>query len=117
MRPTQQIKKIANKNAREYVQNKQAFKGANLYGDWRYISNRDVYVVYSYGAHWPLFMYDDAVGVWFENTERVSVSTSKHATQAHPHVPTIVCDTNTIKRAISEGVNAVLLRGEVEEMV
>jgi hypothetical protein len=106
------MKRIANKDAREFVQSKQAFKGANLYAVWTREKGRAMYVVYSYGGHWPLFMYDDEVGVWFENAERVSVTTSKHRTLAHPHVSTIVCDADTIKQAMKNGVNAVLLRGE-----
>ena len=109
------MKKIANKNAREYVQNKQPFTGSNLYSKWLRVAGREMYVVYSYGYHWPLFVYDKAVEVWFENTERVSVTTSKHRTMAHPHVPTIVCDTKTIQRAMAQGVNAALQRGETEE--
>jgi hypothetical protein len=83
--------KISNRNARRYVQDCIPFKGNNLYGEKR----GDKFVVFSYGSHHPLFLYKD--GVWYENTEKRSVSTSRHRTQAHPHFTTVVCDTATMK--------------------
>jgi hypothetical protein len=40
------------------------------------------YVVYSYGEHWPLFVYED--GKWYENADKYSRSTTKHHGQLHP---------------------------------
>lgn len=115
------IPKIANKDARDYVRSRKEFKGSNLFAEWVTVKytdenghwqTRDVYVVASYGKHWPLFVYDDLVGVWFENMDRYSVTTSKHKSQAHPNVPTIACDKDVIRDVIANGVNAVVLRGE-----
>lgn len=44
------------------------------------------YAVFSYGEHWPLFVWDGHA--WFENTDRYSVTTSKHRGYTHPHVET-----------------------------
>ena len=113
--------KIANREARDYVRSRKEFRGSNLFAEWVTVSytdehdqwqERDVYVVYSYGKHWPLFVFDDLAGVWFENMDSYSVTTSKHRSQAHPHVPTIACDKEVTRRVITEGVNAVVLRGE-----
>lgn len=76
--------KIPNYKAKEYVQNRQPFTGSNTFGE----CVGDAYVVYSYGHHWPMFIY---VGnKWYENKDSRSVSTSKHQTQLRP------CNTNLI---------------------
>lgn len=74
---------IANKNARPYVQARKPFRGSNTEAVWHGASRR--YVVYSYGVHWPLFIYDEAQGVWFENAGKYSQSTSRQHSQLHPH--------------------------------
>jgi hypothetical protein len=82
--------KISNCNARPHVQRLQVFKANNLWSEWVDDMNTDTkdarYVVYSYDRHWPLFIYDVRTDVWFENTSKYGVTTSKHKTQSHPHV-------------------------------
>jgi len=72
--------RVANKDARRYVQDRLPFEGSNTFGRWDNKGSR--YVVYSYGSHWPLFIYTE--NKWYENADRRSVSTSKHRTQLHP---------------------------------
>jgi hypothetical protein len=81
--------KIANRDARKYVQRLDPFQGSNIYAQMHQPnpgSPASWYVIYSYGAHWPLFVYAD--GVWYENEDRYSPTTSKHRGQVHPHQPT-----------------------------
>lgn len=87
--------KIANRDARRFVQRLHPFEGNNLYGN-NWCSNPSSgdpgdsgYVVYSYRPDWPLFVciHLDGRDRWFENRERYSVTTSKHRTQAHPLPP------------------------------
>ena len=73
--------RIANRNARDYTWSRQEFKGSNLFAEW---VNEFLYVVYSYGKHWPLFIYDDRIGKWIGNHDKYSRSTSRHWSQAHP---------------------------------
>ena len=75
--------RITNVTAREYVQKRERFRGNNLYGEWR----GDRYVVTSYGDHFPLFIWEH--GTWYENIEKITVTTSKHRTQTHPHEDTL----------------------------
>lgn len=75
---TAKIPRVANKDARAYVQQRKPFQGSNTSGV--YIDDR--YVVYSYGAHWPLFVYDD--GRWFANSDRYGQTTTMHRGQLHP---------------------------------
>ena len=65
---------------RPYVEARRAFRNSNgqLFGR----HERGLYVVYSYGEHWPLYIYDGAQ--WLENSDRTSVTTSKHRSQARP---------------------------------
>lgn len=68
---------------RYYVRNHINFTNSNgqLYGRWL---TPNLFVVYSYGAHWPLFVYDAALSTWYENEDRASRTTSKHRSQTHP---------------------------------
>ena len=82
-------------NARQYIQSLTPFhnsgsnhrhpKGSTLWGEWMTFADDSdpLYVVYSYGSHWPL--YANWKGVWFANKDKASRTTSKHYSQAHPH--------------------------------
>lgn len=80
--------KTSNKNCRILVQNRQAFTANNIFAE--YIThNADGtpvdpcrYVVYSYGKHWPLFVFEH--GTWYANIDKTSPSTSRHQSQANP---------------------------------
>ena len=87
---------VANIRCRRLVQDRVPFRGSNLYAEPR---PDGAYVVFSYGEHFPLFVYKG--GRWFENSDRYSVSTSKHRTQSHPHVETVKLPTDELKRLLS----------------
>lgn len=76
------MERIANRDASSYVRRRQEFKGSNMFSI--YLGDR--YVVYSYGAHWPMFIHAD--GTWFENQDKHSRTTSKQRGQAHPRTAT-----------------------------
>lgn len=105
--------KIANRDARRHVQSRTAFVGSNLFGT----TIGDNYAVFSYGIHWPLFIYSN--GAWFENEERHSVTTSKHRSQSHPHCPTILLSKSWTQTLLTQGFQALakarILNGEVAE--
>jgi hypothetical protein len=85
---------ITNQQSRSFVQQCVPFHTNNntLYGEW----TGRLYVVFSYGNHWPLFIYDPEAKVWFENSSRYSNTTSKHRTQARP------ISTDSVERVILE---------------
>lgn len=102
--------KIANRDARRYVQSRTTFVGSNLFGYTftdRFAPEgmQDGYAVFSYGVHWPLFIYSH--GMWFENEERHSVTTSKHRSQSHPHCPTVFLSHHWMKKLFNEGFQAI----------
>jgi len=92
--------KLSNSNVRNAVQNRVEFKNTNgtLFGRWE---TPFLYVVYSYGEHFPMFLCDGRHGSsWAINTDKYSVTTSKHFTQAHPQCETVGSDTQELKEYI-----------------
>ena len=81
---------VTRQQARAKVQAREAFKTSNghLFGRWETPS---LYVVYSYGDHWPLFLWDGTE--WFENEDRTSITTTHHRGYTHPH-----CETAKVSR-------------------
>ena len=92
--------KIANRNSSQYVQNCELFKANNLYSE----SNDDFYIVFSYGSHWPLWVYCKRLGMWLENTDKYSVTTSKHKSQSNPCVDTVKMSVNALRKFLSGDV-------------
>ena len=74
--------KIANNKASQAVADKVEFNGSNTFGRWYNGNETTIYVVFSYGYHFPMFAW--IKGVWYENTDKYSVSTSKQQTQLRP---------------------------------
>jgi len=77
--------KIANRDAGRYAADKVVFVGSNLFAEWRTGTDEGTrYVVFSYGNHWPLYIWDVTTEQWYGNFSRFGVTTSKHFTQARP---------------------------------
>ncbi len=103
--------KIANRDARQFVQKQHPFEGNNIYAQFHTMKNEDGthtgmwYAVYSYGDHWPLFIH--CHDTWFENEDKRSVTTSKHRTQTHPHCPTVLLSYQWMLQLASGGYQAI----------
>lgn len=99
--------KIANKNAREFVQKEHPFDGNNLFAQFgcSHDTKETWYVVYSYGLHFPMFV--KANGIWFENEDKFSPTTSKHRSQAHPLCPTVLLSTRHMLTLAKDGYSAL----------
>ena len=85
--------RIANRDTSSLVSRRVPFKANNIFAQAHTPKHghTTLYVVYSYGEHFPLFVAEtDGAGntVWYENTDRYSVTTSKHKSQARPHYVT-----------------------------
>lgn len=74
------------RDCRELVERRQPFKTyGSLYAEHTSASDgSDLYVVYSYGPHWPLYVYHNPTGLWFGNADKTSMTTSRHASAARP---------------------------------
>ena len=110
--------KTSNKNCRTLVQNRQAFTANNIFAE--YITrnaNGDSldtcrYVVYSYGKHFPMFIFEG--GHWYANCDKYSVSTSKHFTQANPCLgqsQAIPMNTNQMHTIVRWGIAGLAAKG------
>lgn len=103
--------KIANRDARQFVQRLHPFEGNNLFAQFFCADTSSAqpgdsgYVVYSYDFHWPLFVHCN--GVWYENEEKFSRTTAKHRTQSHPHQPTVLLSTPWMQRLVKGGYKAI----------
>lgn len=104
---------IANKNAREFVEARQPFKGSNLYAERHRASHghTDIYVVYSYGTHFPIYVAeadDNGEVHWYENAGRYSISTTKHQSQACPYnVKRMPMTTAMLRALVRDGIAGV----------
>jgi hypothetical protein len=88
------MQRVSNKNASAVVAARQEFKGSHTFGEW----DGDNYVAYSYGKHFPMYVYSN--GEWFENSDKYSVSTSKQQTQLRPTYHTTPKTTEELKQII-----------------
>lgn len=87
--------RVANRDASKYVNELKEFKGSyNRYADASIFAenkvsfdDEELYVVYSYGYHFPMYIYDRQAGIWVGSKDKYSSSTSKHQSQCRPSEP------------------------------
>lgn len=97
--------KIFNKDAGEYVNNKVHFTGSNMFAVWE----GHTYVVYSFGTHFPMYVYDQVSNMWIGNKDKYSPSTSKQQTQTKPNHVDKWVDTESLKSIVGEGIVGYLI--------
>lgn len=92
--------RIANKDAQAYVDRAEPFQGSNLFGEYEDSDegSNTPYVVYSYGYHFPMFIY--LGNSWYENSDKYSVSTSKQQSQTRPTMETVKLNTKDMKKLL-----------------
>ena len=96
------VDRIANKDAQAYVDRAEPFQGSNLFGEYDDLNegSNTPYVVYSYGYHFQMFIYLN--NIWYENSDKYSVSTSKQQSQARPTMKTIKLNTEEMLDLLKE---------------
>lgn len=101
------LPRVANVKCRPYVTERDPFKGSNLYGIYSLMdADHEVYTVFSYGDHYPMFIYTE--GMWFENEDKYSPSTSKQKSQARPMgVRPILLSTRWMQRLANNGYQSI----------
>jgi hypothetical protein len=105
---------ISNKQARNYVERMEIFKTSNgtIWSDHNLVAN--TYTVYSYGEHFPMYVYDYSTGEWYGNKDRYymggkpSVTTSRHQSMTRPHNVAGWYDTATMQRISLHGLTGAL---------
>jgi len=85
-------KNVANSSIRHHVDRLHDFETSNktVYGvkdgamESAMRGQPIVYAVYSYGYHFPMYVYDFETGLWLGNSDKYSRTTSKHQTMSRP---------------------------------
>ena len=72
--------KLNNTDAGLAARRRQEFTGGNLYGE----QVNQLYKVYSYGYHFPMYVYDSLAGKWLGNSDKYSRSTTRHQSLCRP---------------------------------
>lgn len=107
--------RIANRDAKHYVHRREFFKGSNIFGFWN--SEESLYIVTSYGNHFPMLVWDNTALQWFENYDKFSRTTTRHQSRVGDYNrKTTDADTGLLKEIIHRGgiVNVVAHRmGEI----
>ena len=80
--------RVSNCNARKEVEALQEFVGSNMFAEWREVGSdrerKGIYVVFSYGRHFPMYAWDAEAQVWIGNSDKFSRSTTRQQSQARP---------------------------------
>ena len=103
--------KTTNYNCRSYVRQCQPFVASHLWGEW----SNGRYMVFSYGQHWPLFVYEQVTNTWYGNQNKYSPTTSRHYSQAHPLVEMVMLSVDDMK-AVVRGGSVALIEAANERM-
>lgn len=90
------------------------FEYTSTEGKWRTIwtqnqQTRDfeelcrVYVIYSYGSHFPMYVYDELSQQWLGNSDKYSRTTSTHQSKYRPSEVAKWFDTTTLRDIVGLG--------------
>jgi hypothetical protein len=104
-------KGVKNSEARYHVNKHHDFITDNETIEGRkIIRNRDsIYIVYSYGVHYPMYVYDYETGKWLGNKDKNSRTTEQHKKHARPNEEIHAWyDTYTLQRIITHGWMKIL---------
>lgn len=74
--------RVANREMGSCVNRREEFVNNNrsVFAQW--LDEPVRYVVYSYGTHFPMYVWEN--GVWYGNGDKYSVTTSRHQSQCRP---------------------------------
>ena len=62
-----------------------------------------VYVIYSYGSHFPMYVYDETSQQWLGNTDKYSRTTSSHQSKYRPSEVAKWFNTATLRDIVGLG--------------
>jgi hypothetical protein len=92
--------RVSNKNAIEYIEEFEPFHASNMFGEWYGVN----YVVYSYGYHFPMWVWDSQSRIWIGNLEKYSRSTTRQQSLTRPHQVDKWVDTQSLKSIAEHGL-------------
>ena len=106
--------KTTNPKVRPHVQAKQPFIANNIFAEWVPTEEEEIYVVFSYGFHFPIYAFIPSVNRWLANVDRYSVTTSKHKGQAHPHESCTEVSRDFLRDVMDIGLGNAVVRHEAK---
>ena len=99
--------RVSNNKARDFVNGLKEFEGSNTFGKWiKWVTDDktdEIYVVYSYGSHFPMYIYDKEQGKWIGNKDKYSRSTTRHQSQLRPSSVGLWLNTDEMKDVVWHG--------------
>lgn len=104
---------LTNRECCRYAANFLEFTNKNktIFGYSNYKNLHPItYTVYSYGQHFPMYVYDFEKKKWYGNKDRYSMTTSKHQSMMRPSIVEEYYDTNTLGGLSQYGYEEFILR-------
>lgn len=104
--------RTTNQDAYSAVMAKEKFTASNMFAEWVRIGEsawqgsaevKELYVVYSYGYHFPMWVWDEQAGQWIGNKDKYSRSTTKQQSQTQPRDIKTWLNTEEIKKVVQWG--------------
>ena len=98
--------RVSNNKARQYVEKLEEFQGSNTFGKWHSWGEgaSKLFVVYSYGHHFPMYVYDQVSNMWIGNKDKFSQSTTRHQSQLRPSSIGLWVDTDDMQSIARDGI-------------
>jgi len=97
--------RVSNNKARDFVNSLDEFEGSNTKGMWHSWDEgaKKLFVVYSYGHHFPMYIYDEEQNKWVGNKDKYSQSTTRHQSLLRPSSVGIWYNTDELQEVIYHG--------------
>lgn len=79
--------RLANRKVAPLVRRCEPFKANSIFAEQHTTYHSKIYVVYSYGTHFPMYIAEtaeDGQVCWYFNTDRYSLTTARHKRVADP---------------------------------
>lgn len=94
----------------ELARKKEPFEFNNVFGTFRNeridepIKRPPTYTVYSYGLHYPMYVYDYEACQWYGNKDKSTPTTNRHMKRFEPYSVAQWVDTETLSRIAIHGI-------------
>ena len=113
------------KDCVELVRKKEVFVFTNMYSLFKEnkkmawtAESPPTYTVYSYGNHYPMYVYDYEACQWYGNADKSTRTTERHKNLVRPYSVAQWVDTETLRNISIEGiVNTTANRMTVHELL
>ena len=101
------------------VANRDLFHGSNVFSRWYYIEGTPdnmMYVIFSYGEHYPMYVWDQNARQWYANCEKSSRTTQRHKTSCQPFPDLLKGDKPDVLEYTTPVLRALYEHGSITEI-